>query len=167
MTLSLPESAQVSIHTHCTFFLLKKYLACVLPTVFVGILFCKAKEPGHLSLTPGLVFRCSYCRDPISVSGWEHNPHSNWFQVEATHDQLYFLIYFQISEQPQAGICQFSFFPLEKWQNKQALIYRFMINKWKRNNPYICLLEHTLKSHWQNSTSKRKTCLDIFWERIL
>ena len=71
-----------SVYPHTLYFFpLNKYFTCVLPSVFVGILFCKAKEPGPLTLTTGLVsgIWCSHCRGPISVSGWEPNSHSNWF----------------------------------------------------------------------------------------
>ena len=47
-------------------------------SIFVGVLFCKAKGPGPLSLTTGLVARiwCSPHCDPASVSGWEPMPYS-------------------------------------------------------------------------------------------
>ena len=45
--LSLSESTCVSIHVYCSlFFLLIKTLLISLLSIFVGILFCKAKEPG-------------------------------------------------------------------------------------------------------------------------
>ena len=49
------ESAHVSSHTYCTFFLLRNTLLASLLFVFVEILFYKAEGPGPLSLTTGLV----------------------------------------------------------------------------------------------------------------
>ena len=65
------ESTQVSIHTCCTLFLLKNTLLVSLLSVFIGILFCKAEEPGPLPLTIGLVARiwCSHLCDLTSISG--------------------------------------------------------------------------------------------------
>ena len=58
----------------CTvlFFPLNTLLASLL-SVFVRILSCKAKGPGPLSLTTGLVARISCCHhcEPASISGWE------------------------------------------------------------------------------------------------
>ena len=65
-----------------------------LHSVFVGILFCKAKKPGPLSLTTGPVVRicCSHCRDPASISTWEAKPHFKSLQAEAFRDQSLSLI---------------------------------------------------------------------------
>ena len=63
---SLPESDCMSIHTYCIlFFLLINTLLASLISILVEILFCKAKGPGPLSLTTGLVARiwCFYCYD--------------------------------------------------------------------------------------------------------
>ena len=58
---SLLEPACVSIHTYCIlFFLLINTLLASLISIFVEILFCKAKGPGPLSLTTGLVPRICY-----------------------------------------------------------------------------------------------------------
>ena len=70
------ESAWVSIHTYYTLFLLINILLASLFSVFVEILFCKAKGPGPLTLTTDLVARiwCSYHHDLASISGWEPKP---------------------------------------------------------------------------------------------
>ena len=56
LSLSLPES----INTNCIFV---PSLILSLFSVFVGILFCKAKGSGPLSLTTGLVARIWYYRN--------------------------------------------------------------------------------------------------------
>lgn len=83
---SLPESACVSVHMYCTFFPLNKYFTTSLLSIFVGILFCKAKRPGPLLLTMGLVGRiwCFRCHNLTSVPGWEPKPRSKPLQAEAT-----------------------------------------------------------------------------------
>ena len=59
-------------------------------SIFVGILFCKAKESGPLSLTIGLVASiwCSSRWDLASISSWEPKPHSKPSQAEATRDHI-------------------------------------------------------------------------------
>ena len=66
MTLSPPESSCVTVHTYCTFSLLINTLHAPLLSIFVEILFCKAKGSGPLSLTTGLVERiwCFHCCNP-------------------------------------------------------------------------------------------------------
>ena len=79
------ESTQVSIHTCCTLFLLKNTLLVSLLSVFIGILFCKAEEPGPLPLAIGLVARiwCSHCCDLASIHGWGQT----LLQAKAPRDQ--------------------------------------------------------------------------------
>ena len=48
-------------------------------------LFCKAKGPGPLSLTTGLVARISQQR-PSSICGWKSKPLFKALQAEATRD---------------------------------------------------------------------------------
>ena len=74
-TLSLSPPMCLSTCT-VLFFLLINTLLVSLLSVFVGVLFCKAKGPGPCCwpLVPGdLVARiqCSHGRDPTSISGWE------------------------------------------------------------------------------------------------
>ena len=68
---------------------LNKYFTTSLLSIFVGIFFCKAKRPGPLSLTTGLVGRIwsFHCRNLTSVSGWEPKPRFKPLQTEATWDQ--------------------------------------------------------------------------------
>ena len=79
----------ISIHTFCTRFLLINTSLASLLSIFMGILFCKAEEPGPLSLIIGLLARvwCFLHRDPASISGWEPKPCSKPVQAEATRDQ--------------------------------------------------------------------------------
>ena len=84
----LSKSTCVFIHTYCTFVpLFINTLFVSLLSVFVGTLFCKAKRPGPLSLTPGLVARnwCSHHRDLASVSDWEQ-----LLQAKATQDLFFY-----------------------------------------------------------------------------
>ena len=74
---SLPESDCMSIHTYCIlFFLLRNTLLASLISILVEILFCKAKGPGPLSLTTGLVarMRCRHHCELASISSWEPKP---------------------------------------------------------------------------------------------
>ena len=67
-------------------------------SIFVGILLCKAKESGPLSLTTGLVASiwCSPRCDPASISSWEPKPRSKPPQAEATRDPI---------DHPGEGVC--------------------------------------------------------------
>ena len=86
--LCLSPSPPVCIST-VLFFLLINTLLALLLSVFVEILFCKAKGPGPLSLTTGLVARIWYfhCCDLTWISGWEPKLCSKLLQGEATQDQ--------------------------------------------------------------------------------
>ena len=94
------ESAKMSIHTYCIlFFLLRNTLLASLISILVEILFCKAKGPGPLSLTTGLVARiwCFYCYDSAqSLAGspslasrhWRLRPHKS--RLIASHSGSFF-----------------------------------------------------------------------------
>ena len=66
MTLSPFESSCVTVHTYSTFPFLINALLAPLLSIFVEILFCKAKGSGPISLTTGLVARiwCFHCHNP-------------------------------------------------------------------------------------------------------
>ena len=88
-TLSLSESAPVSIHTYCTLFLLTNTSLASLLSVFVEILFYKTKGSGPLSLTTDLVVRIWYFHhhDPASIFEKDSSC-SKPLQAKATQDQL-------------------------------------------------------------------------------
>ena len=85
----LSPSPPVCIST-VLFFLLINTLLALLLSVFLEILFCKAKGPGPLSLTAGLVAKtwCSHSLDSAPVCGWESKPRSKLLQAKSTRDQL-------------------------------------------------------------------------------
>ena len=78
---TLPLSLPGCLST-CTilFFLLANTLLASLLSVFVEIIFSKARGPGPLSLTTNLVARiwCFHYRNLASVFGWEPKPHSSF-----------------------------------------------------------------------------------------
>ena len=89
MIVSLSPPMCLSTHT---FFLLINTLLVSLLSVFVGILFRKAKGPGpcHWLLVPGgLVARIqrSYCHGPTSISGWKPKTCFKPLQAEASRGQ--------------------------------------------------------------------------------
>ena len=80
VTLSLSLNSPVCLSTHTVlFFLSISTLLASLLSVFVEILFSKARGPGPLSLTTNLVarIRCFHYRNLASVFGWEPKPHSS------------------------------------------------------------------------------------------
>ena len=85
----LPLPVCLSTHTLLFSLLLNTLLASLLSN-FVEILFCKAKGPGPLSLTTGLVARiwCFHHHNPASISGWERKFCSKLLQAEATQNHL-------------------------------------------------------------------------------
>ena len=87
--LSLSLSSPVCIST-VLFFLLINALLALLLSVFMEILFCKAKGPGPLSLTAGLVARtwCSHSFDSAPICGLEPKPCSKLLQAKSIRDQL-------------------------------------------------------------------------------
>ena len=68
----------------------------MLLSVFVEILFWKAKGPGLLSLTTSLVPRiwCFHHYDPAPISGWEPKPCSKTMQARAT--RVHYVYYFNL-----------------------------------------------------------------------
>ena len=68
------------------FLLLVNTLLASLLSIFVEILLWKAKAPGLLSLTSGLVARiwCFHHCEPAPVPGWEPKPCSKSLKAEAT-----------------------------------------------------------------------------------
>ena len=67
-------------------------LLASLLSVFVEILFCKAKGSGPFSLTTGLVARiwCFHCRAPAQFSAEKPKPCSKLLPAEATWNEHYF-----------------------------------------------------------------------------
>ena len=88
-TQQLSPSLRVSIHTYCTFFLITNTSLVSLLSIFVGILYHKAKGPGSLSLTTGLVARiwCSHRHHLASISGWKPKSCSKLLQAQVTWGQ--------------------------------------------------------------------------------
>ena len=78
LSLSLNLPMCLSTHTVLFFLSISTLLASLL-SVFVEILFSKARGPGPLSLTTNLVarIRCFHYRNLASVFGWEPKPHSS------------------------------------------------------------------------------------------
>ena len=90
VTQTLPLSLPVCLSTCIVLFLLLvNTLLASLLSIFVEILFWKAKGPGFLSLTSDLVARiwCFHHCEWAPVSGWEPKPRSKPLQAEATWDQ--------------------------------------------------------------------------------
>ena len=85
------ESAPVCLSTRTIlfFFLISTLLASLL-SIFVEILSYKAKGPGPLSLTTGLVVRiwCFHCLNQAPISDWEPKPRSKPLQAEATQNHI-------------------------------------------------------------------------------
>ena len=79
---TLSEPVYVSIHGYFTLFPPNKHFVSLL-FVFVGILFCNAKEPSLLMAQ----IQHSSCHYPTSVSGWEPKPCFKLLQAEAIWDQ--------------------------------------------------------------------------------
>ena len=77
--LSLNSPVCLSTHTVVFFLFINTLLASLL-SVFVEIIFSKARGPGPLSLTTNLVARiwCFHYRNLASVFGWEPKPHSSF-----------------------------------------------------------------------------------------
>ena len=90
VTQTLPLSLPVCLSTCIVLFLLLvNTLLASLLSIFVEILFWKAKGPGFLSLTSDLVARIWFFHhcEWAPVSGWEPKPRSKPLQAEATWDQ--------------------------------------------------------------------------------
>ena len=90
LDLSLSPPVYLSSPTALFFLLLNTLLASVL-SVFVEILFCKAKGPWPMSLTTGLVTKiwCFQHGDPTqSLTGNPNPTHSKLLQAEATGDRV-------------------------------------------------------------------------------
>ena len=85
---SCSESAYISIHMYYILFPLNKHFTYFTAFCLCENSFCKAKGPGPLSLTSGLVARiwCFLWCSPVSVSGWEPKPRSKMLRAEATRD---------------------------------------------------------------------------------
>ena len=90
MRMRFSNSLSLSLAVHPSqvlsfFLLLINSLLVSLLSIFVRILFWKAKGPESMSLTPGPVARIWYfhSRDLASISGWEPKPGSKLLQVEA------------------------------------------------------------------------------------
>ena len=85
------ESAPMCLSTHTIlfFFLINTLLASLL-SIFVEILSYKAKGPGPLSLTTGLVARiwCFHYLNQAPISDWEPKPLSKSLQAKATQNHI-------------------------------------------------------------------------------
>ena len=92
--LSLGVPSCVYPHLLYAFSLLINTLLISPLSIFVEIIFCKAKGPGPLSLTADLEARIWYFHHPtlVSVSGWEPKPCSKPLQAEATQDHILWLL---------------------------------------------------------------------------
>ena len=78
-----------------TLSLLINTLLAALVSVFMEMLFCKAKGPGPLLLTTGIMARigCFHHCDPDPISGWETKPCSKPLQDTVNWDHNVFSVF--------------------------------------------------------------------------